>query len=471
MRRRPTFRRGVTLLFVALLGLASSARQAGAHDIPDEIVIQAFVKPDGERLHFVVRLPLILLTSQNLPKRGPGYLDLGRIGPSLEKASGLIARELALYEDGRPIQPSTVSTRISQPSERAFDTFENAVAHIAGPPLPETTSVFWNQGSLDAHLEYPIRDEDSAFSLDVRVAPGLAGRLSAMVRFLPPDGAVRAYRVHGGSGVLALDPRWYQAGWVFVKLGFAHILDGIDHLLFLLCLVVPFRLKQFWSLVGVITAFTVGHSITLITAALGAVPPQAWFAPLIEVAIAVSILFMAIENAVVLWRNRGGRLDLRWRWAVAAGFGLVHGFGFSFALQQELQFAGAHLLLSLGAFNIGVELGQLFALSIALPILALTLRGRAAHRIGVIIISILVGHTAWHWFIERGAALKLAAGPILAEFEPKLSFALAGIAVALLAAVWLVLSSLYRRPGAQPGFDRYTRVAEALRRTGRRHRS
>lgn len=467
--RRPTFGLGSVVLALAVFGAASLLARAAAHDIPDEIPIQAFVKPEGERLHFAVRLPLILLTSQNLPKRGPGYLDLARLGPSLEKATGLIARELALYEEGRRLQPSAARARISQPSERAFDTFETAVAHITGPPLPETTNVFWNQGYLDAYLVYPIRDEGSAFSLDVRVAPGLAGRLTASVRFLPPDGPVRAYRVHGGSGALALDPRWYQAGWVFVKLGFAHILDGIDHLLFLLCLVAPFRLRQFWPLAGVITAFTAGHTITLIAAALGAVPPQPWFAPLIEVAIAASILFMAVENAVILWRARAGRVDLRWRWAVAAGFGLVHGFGFSFALQQELQFAGAHLLLSLGAFNVGVELGQLFALSVALPVLALVLRGRAAHRIGVILISVLVGHTAWHWFLERGADLKFAAGPALAEISRTPLLAGAGVALVLAVGVWLGLTRRFRRPATRTTARRYKRVAEALRRKGDRH--
>ena len=120
-------------------------------------------------------------------------------------------------------------------------------------------------------------------------------------------------------------------------LGFDHILDGVDHLLFLLCLVVPFR--SFWALVPIVTSFTVAHSITLIASALGLAPSALWFPPLIETLIALSIVLMAFENIIGAQLNR--------RWMIAFGFGLVHGFGFSFALSESLQFAGAHLLTSL----------------------------------------------------------------------------------------------------------------------------
>src|SRR5439155_21215780 len=144
------------------------------------------------------------------------------------------------------------------------------------------------------------------------------------------------------------------------QLGFAHILDGIDHLLFIICLVIPFRKVR--PLIVIITSFTVAHSITLIASAAGYAPSALWFPPLIEVLIALSIVYMALENIV------GARLERRW--LIAFGFGLVHGFGFAFALRQSLQFAGSHLATSLVSFNVGVEIGQLFVLAIALPVLA-----------------------------------------------------------------------------------------------------
>ncbi|MGH9145816.1 MAG: HupE/UreJ family protein, partial [Vicinamibacterales bacterium] len=94
------------------------------------------------------------------------------------------------------------------------------------------------------------------------------------------------------------------------------------------------------------------------------------------------------------------------RWLIAFGFGLVHGFGFSFALRETLQFAGSHLLTSLVAFNIGVELGQLLVLALAVPAFGLLFRFVVAERVGTIIVSALVVHTAWHWLGERADQLR-----------------------------------------------------------------
>src|SRR5690606_26194222 len=126
------------------------------------------------------------------------------------------------------------------------------------------------------------------------------------------------------------------------------------------------------------TAFTAGHSVTLIGSAFGLAPSALWFPPLVETLIALSILYMAIEN-VVAARVRG-------RVAIAFGFGLVHGFGFSFALTNTLQFAGDHLLTSLLAFNVGIELGQLLVLVLLVPALNLLFRYVDA-RVGGIVIA------------------------------------------------------------------------------------
>ena len=99
-------------------------------------------------------------------------------------------------------------------------------------------------------------------------------------------------------------------------------------------------------------------------------------------------------------------LALKRRWLVTFAFGLVHGFGFSFALRETLQFAGSHLLASLLAFNIGVELGQLLVLVLLIPALDLLFRYVVAERMGTIILSALVAHTAWHWMTERFGVLR-----------------------------------------------------------------
>jgi hypothetical protein len=169
-----------------------------------------------------------------------------------------------------------------------------------------------------------------------------------------------------------------------------------DHLLFLFCLVIPFR--RLGGLIPVVTAFTVAHSITLIASAYNLAPDFLWFPPLIETLIAISIVYMALENIV-------GGSSVQRRWMIAFGFGLVHGFGFSFALRKALQFAGSHLLASLLAFNVGVELGQLLVLVLLIPILQLFFRYAVAERMGTIVLSALVAHTGWHWMMDRGARL------------------------------------------------------------------
>src|SRR6185295_8627465 len=158
----------------------------------------------------------------------------------------------------------------------------------------------------------------------------LALKVVTALHFLPPGGVERAFELEGDAGLVRLDPGFFQAASRFVVMGFEHILDGIDHLLFLLCLIIPFRRMR--TLIPIITAFTVAHSITLIVSAYHYVPSALWFPPLIEVLIAMSIIYMALENIV------GAKLGLRW--IVTFGFGLVHGFGFSFGLEHTLQFAG-----------------------------------------------------------------------------------------------------------------------------------
>jgi hypothetical protein len=91
---------------------------------------------------------------------------------------------------------------------------------------------------------------------------------------------------------------------------------------------------------------------------------------------------------------------------VTFGFGLVHGFGFSFALRQTLQFAGSHLLTSLLSFNIGVELGQLLVLVLLIPVLDVLFRSVVAERLGTILLSTIMAHTAWHWMSERFELLR-----------------------------------------------------------------
>ena len=359
----------------------------------------AYIKPEPHRLRLVVRVPLEAMRDVNFPLK-PGaaeYLQLGaRLDSLLDGAATTwLANEIEMYENGSALAAGRViAHRVALQSDRAFESYEHALSHVLGPPLDPETDLSWRQAMFDVLLEYPIGSEQSRFDIDPRLAR-LGVRTTSVLRFLPPGGGERDFQYMGDPGRVHLDPRWFQAAWRFIQLGFSHILDGIDHLLFVVCLVIPFRKLR--PLIAIVTSFTVAHSITLIASAMGYAPDALWFPPFIEVLIALSIVYMALENII------GPKLERRWM--IAFGFGLVHGFGFSFALRESLQFAGSHLATSLFAFNVGVELGQLVVLCVAIPALALLFKRVVAERTGTILLSALVAHTAWHWMLDRWTVL------------------------------------------------------------------
>ncbi|HEY6562287.1 MAG TPA: HupE/UreJ family protein [Polyangiaceae bacterium] len=173
----------------------------------------------------------------------------------------------------------------------------------------------------------------------------------------------------------------------FVTLGIEHILTGYDHVLFLFALLIVGGRTS--ALLKLVTAFTLAHSLTLAATALGLVAPDPGF---VEPAIALSVAYVGLENFFVRDADR--------RWRIAFLFGLVHGFGFAGVL-GEIALPRAELLPALLAFNLGVELGQLALIALALPLLA-WLRGRAWFTLRVVpVLSSLVIVVGLAWFAER----------------------------------------------------------------------
>src|ERR1700719_72769 len=411
------------------------ASPAAAHDIPSDVKINAFFKPAGNRLELLVRLPLASLIDTDFPMRG-AFLDLTRADEPIRGGIKVwLTDNIDVYENGAQLaKPRVVAALVSLPSDKSLASFEEARAHVLGPKLSSDLDLYWTQQLLDVLLEYPIQSDRSEFAVDFRV-DRLGGTVNTALRIIAPGGQggdkagdiVRAFDFHGASGLVYLDPRLSQAVLRFVVEGFWHILDGTDHLLFLACLVIPFRRLR--PLIVIVTSFTVAHSITLLASAFGFAPDALWFPPLIEMLIAVTIVFMALENIV------GGDPGKRWIYAFA--FGLIHGFGFSFALREQLQFAGDHLVTSLLGFNLGVEIGQLAVLFVLVPALNLLFKYVVAERIGVIILSALVAHTGWHWMLDRGEQLSKYSFPQLdAAFFASLMRGLILVLI-LSAVVWL----------------------------------
>ncbi|GMR17473.1 MAG: hypothetical protein BMS9Abin32_584 [Gammaproteobacteria bacterium] len=408
-----------------------------AHDVPADVVVRGFLKADEQRLNLLLRVPLEAMRDVVLPTYGPGYLDLARADEALHDAAVIwIGNAVELYENDRRLAPGTiVAARASLPSDRSFGSYETALAHLAGPRLPDDAELLWKQALLDVQISYEIVSPAAAFAIKPNLNR-LGLRTTTVLRYIDSEGDQWPFEFSGDPGLVRLNPGWQYAFLHFLKAGFSHILDGADHLLFILSLIIPFRRLR--PLLVIVTAFTVAHSITLISSAFGLLPAVAWFSPLIETLIAASIVYMALENIV----------GSRWqrRWLIAFGFGLVHGFGFSFALSQTLQFAGTHLVTALLAFNLGIELGQIFVILLALPVLNWLFRHVLAERPGIVILSALLAHSGWHWMTERLAVLRAFSfswpAPDLALLASLLRWAMLLLLIALAVRA---MQRLYRR--------------------------
>ncbi len=372
---------------------ASCAQIVHAHEFKLDAIINAFVKIEPGEAQLVVRAPLYLFKSVKFPVAG-AEIDVDKSAPAVERALAAIQQDITLFENERPLVALHATGRLSLPSDRSFESYEQAASHVA-EPLERGTSIYIDQGYVDARITYPIGSPGSEFSIRTAAGPELGDYLKLALRYVPSGEGGRAMVITRSSGTVALNPTWVRAASGFIGLGIAHILTGYDHLLFLLCLVIP--LRGWRQILSVITVFTVAHSFTLLGSAFNLAPSGTWFPPFVETAIAASIVYMALENIM--------GVNLKRRVLITGLFGLVHGFGFSYGLQENFQFAGTHLLVSLFAFNVGIEIGQIIVLAVMLPALAVVLRYVLPGRVGMIILSAIVADTGWHWMIDRAEVL------------------------------------------------------------------
>jgi hydrogenase/urease accessory protein HupE len=224
-------------------------------------------------------------------------------------------------------------------------------------------------------------------------------KIDALVRITDLKGVTQTFRATPDtpSVTIAAAASGWQVASTYTALGIEHILLGVDHLLFVLALVL--LVKGWKRLVGTITAFTLAHSLTLAAATLGFVHVPG---PPVEACIALSIVFVAAE----ILRSRAGKPGLTERapWVVAFIFGLLHGLGFAGAL-SEVGLPQHAIPLSLLFFNVGVELGQLAFIATVLALAALARRlPLPLPRWAPLIPPYAIGALAMFWVIERTAA-------------------------------------------------------------------
>jgi hydrogenase/urease accessory protein HupE len=289
---------------------------------------------------------------------------------------------------------------------------------------PETYDITWKvpargQYRLALHVRLPescteasppvTSDADAAMTSrwTARCAGGLAGKTltidglaatytDALARIVRADGTVQTARLTPDfpDFVVTTAASAADTAWTYFVLGVQHILQGLDHLLFVFALLLLIRDAR--TLITTITAFTVAHSITLACAALGiAAAPQ----PPVEALVALSIALVASE----IIRESKGRKDLsgRYPWIIAFLFGLLHGFGFGGAL-REIGLPQKDVPLALFTFNLGVEAGQLAFVTVALSAIAcLKLLLAIPSQRPRLATAYLIGSLSAVWFVQR----------------------------------------------------------------------
>lgn len=394
---------------------------AVAHEVPADVQVTAYVRPAGQVLEVMIRVPMDAMQEVDFPLRGP-YLEIARADEALRTATKVwLTDNLDVFEDGAPLPvPEVAAARVSLPSDRSFDSYATARENFAAPPLSDELNLVWNQQLLDVMLEYPIRSAASDFALDPRFER-MGMRVNTRLIAMGPEGEARRFELHGNPGLVVLDPGVRDVAARFLRAGLGQVPGSAPHLLFLACLLLPFRQPR--AVLALVGAFGAGAVVALAGAAVGFMPVQLWFGPLVDTLVAASIVVAAIDAVFA------GTLTRRWMLGFVAG--IAHGYAMAFGLGEQAQFAGAWPAVALAAFDVGVVLGIAVAGAVIALVLGLLFARAASDRLGVIVLSVLMGNLAWDWMADGAAALAMFPMPAMdAAF-------LAGLMRAALAALVL----------------------------------
>lgn len=348
-------------LALVTLCLLAAPRPAAAHDMP-------FSALDLDLRDRAIQARLEIDTA--LLARELGFdephdmIDVGLEGAQRAALERILRQAISLEDDeGRPIALRLVYVRLSHADPMALLVLRS---DTAPPPVLVVDAALFPREP--AHQTIVNLREDGALAQQMLFAA---------------DTAPQSHYAGTAAGALAVLATFIPAGaW--------HVAIGPDHVLFLVGLILLGGTLRRLALI--VTAFTIGHSITLALAATGVLVPPAW---LIEPLIALSIVVVGADNLL----RKPGERDLRALFALV--FGLVHGFGFAFVL-REFGLPPGQLALSLFAFNLGVELAQL-AIVLLLSALLVALRARAprAARVTVVIASLAVIAAGLYWLVDR----------------------------------------------------------------------
>jgi len=390
---------GRRLSFVLLTALvAAPVVPLRAHDVPLEVV--TIVSVEESRLLVLARIPIAVLADAHLPTRPDGFLNLQAIEGPLRAVAGDVAKNLDVMAADRPLPlPSAVWALLPR-ADASFDTYDAARARFAAPRAPvevraNSNNIDPGKGLLDLQFEYPTSSTEGHFSVRFNGLRAANQAVHTHVQYVTAAHATRTFTVVGGPERVSLEPGRSTVALQFARVGIELLAKSPEHLLFLLCLVIPPRPIR--TVLGAFGAFAVGHVVALAASGL---MPRAMDLPVllaVQTAAAAILVVAALQNIT--------EPRLVWIRIVSGVFGLVDGASFGSAYRDAWMFAGSHTLVSLVSFAAPVVLGSLWLLLIVQPVVGLVYRSGLPQRIAIILLSAIPVHTGLHGVLDRGSQL------------------------------------------------------------------
>lgn len=378
--------------------------------VPTPLLIASFPETQWDGQGNVVSAPYTVRGSSG--EEAVFLFDFDRLDEDPEAFASIVGNMLLFRIDGQDVDATVERFRIRSIDDVVkFSTPADARKALDGPAFPA------NRGALpvgetvtDVELHVPWDDFVASYEFMIPVVTGLAGEERVETVLIDHyGGESRRFRwtgalaepivvTQGDEAVSTPEITLADAARRFVPSGIRHILSGIDHVIFVLCLVVG--ATALGNLVWRVTGFTLGHTVTLVAGFFGITLSGAWFIPAVETAIALSIIYAGV---IAIMNRPGGAT-----FVITASIGLFHGFGFSFVLREVLQVDADWLWASLLSFNLGIEIGQLGIVVVVWSLLRMmdrwSIRWARMARVGIATGAIGV---AGYWAIERGYALLL----------------------------------------------------------------
>lgn len=334
------------------------------------------------------------------------YVDTAAIQRDPDGLAALAGSSLALAVNGNNKELEVAAVRLYPNGQQPdFATLEEAQQAQTGEMAFEAfeQGIYVGDTTVDILLHYNAEEAVDSYALSSPLNPGLPDQdktANLVLDYRP--GSIQVFRARGLlNEPVIVSHSVVDSMLTFIGEGVRHILEGLDHVLFVVCLVIG--AMQLKPLLWRVTGFTIGHSITLSLGFFGFVPSAAWFVPTVETGIALSIIYVAVVAVLPDFNPAFKSEKSEWPVVGITGLiGLLHGLGFSFVLQNILQVTSPNIWQSLLSFNVGVEIGQLLIVLVTLCVFYLVgMLGKRAVNISRYLVAGLCSAISLLWVIER----------------------------------------------------------------------